>query len=337
MADTINWGIIGCGNVTEVKSGPAFNKVKGSRLLAVMRRDAGKARDYALRHNVPYWYDDAGKILDNPDINAVYVATPPGTHAYYAIRAMQAGKPVYVEKPMALNYGECLEMIRVSEKTGVPLFVAYYRRMLPGFLKIRKIIESGKIGTPRFFSIRFFRPPLPEDTAYPLPWRVDPAISGGGYVFDLGSHQLDFIDYVLGPIEAVSSLSFNQAGLYGPEDYISAGFRGSDNIAGNAVWCFAAPAHLREDSIEIAGDRGKITFSCFDFTGIKLTAGNKTIRYSNKRPEHVQLFLIQSMVSELQGRGKCPSTGITAARTSRVLDEIVSWETEMKTLTVKGG
>ncbi len=324
MTDTINWGIIGCGNVTEVKSGPAFNKIKGSRLLAVMRRDAGKARDYARRHNVPLWYDDAAKLIGNPDINAIYVATPPGSHAQYAISAMQEGKPVYVEKPMALNYRECLEMIKVSEQTGIPLFVAYYRRMLPGFLKVKELIGTGNIGKPGFFSIRFFRPPLPEDTKKPLPWRVIPRMSGGGYVFDMGSHQLDFIDYVLGPIEQVSSLAFNQGRLYEPEDFISAGFRGKDGIGGNAVWSFSSPGHLREDSIEITGDKGKIEFSCFDFTKIKLTTENETVFHENPRPEHVQQFLIESIVSELHGKGKCPSTGITAARTSRILDEITA-------------
>ncbi|MFP4367686.1 MAG: Gfo/Idh/MocA family protein, partial [Bacteroidales bacterium] len=161
--DTVNWGIIGCGNVTEVKSGPAFNKIKDSRLAAVMRRDAGKAKDYAIRHNVPAWYDDAQKLVNDPDVNAVYVATPPGSHAEYAIMAMKAGKPVYVEKPMATSYLECQEMIKVSEKTGVPLFVAYYRRMLPGFVKVKELLDSEIIGKPLFFSIRFFTPPQDED------------------------------------------------------------------------------------------------------------------------------------------------------------------------------
>lgn len=323
MASNINWGIIGCGNVTEVKSGPAFNKIKGSSLVAVMRRNGEKAKDYALRHNVPRWYDDAGKLISDPGVNAVYVATPPGSHAQYAIQAMKAGKPVYVEKPMALNFRECLEMVRVSEETGVPLFVAYYRRMLPGFLRVKELIDSGAIGKPVFFSIRFFMPPLPEDYHETPPWRVIPEISGGGYIFDLGSHQLDYIDYVLGPVEKISSLAFNQGGLYEAEDFISAGFRLASNISGNAVWGFAAPGHLQEDTIEIAGDKGKIKFSCFDFKDIELTGNEKTRYFKNIRPHHVQQPLIETIVSELQGNGKCPSTGITAIRTSRVLDAIV--------------
>lgn len=324
MTKTVNWGIIGCGNVTEVKSGPAFSKVKNSRLVAVMRRSAEKSKDYALRHNVPRWYDNADDLINDPGVNAVYIATPPGSHAEYAIQAMQAGKAAYVEKPMAEDYSRCLDMIRVSEETGMPLFVAYYRRMLPGFLKIKEIIDSGVIGNPLFFSIRLFTPPLGDDFDQPLPWRVIPSISGGGYIYDLGSHQLDFIDYLFGPVERVSSLTLNIAGLYEPEDFISAGFSCRGNIAGNGVWYFTAPEHMKEEVIEISGEKGKIKFSCFDFSPISLTLDKKTTQIENHRPEHVQYPFIQSVVEELLGKGKCPGSALSAARTSKLLDQIVN-------------
>jgi predicted dehydrogenase len=142
----INWGIIGCGNVTEVKSGPAFNKVSGSKLLAVMRRNRELAEDYARRHNVPKVYSDAHELINDKEINAVYVATPPGSHAEYAIAALKAEKPVYIEKPMALNHTECKKINKASEKYGAPVFVAYYRRALPGFLRVKELIENGVIG-----------------------------------------------------------------------------------------------------------------------------------------------------------------------------------------------
>ncbi len=322
MPETVNWGIIGCGKVTEVKSGPAFYRAKGSKLVAVMRRDGEKARDYAARHGVPRWYDDAGRLINDPEVNAVYVATPPGSHALYAIEAMRAGKPVYVEKPMAATHTECLEMVRVSAETGIPLFVAYYRRMLPGFLEIKKLVDSGAIGQPRFFMIRFFQPPYREDLEEEPPWRVEPEISGGGYIYDLGSHQLDFIDYVLGPVEETGSYTTNLGGLYEPEDFVSAGFRCGSGVAGSGTWSFTAPEHMREDTIEIAGERGKIKFSCFGFTPTELTCDGKVTFVDNPRPLHVQQPLIQTVTDELLGAGKCPSTGITAARTSRLLDII---------------
>ena len=323
MTKDIQWGIIGCGDVTEVKSGPAFNQIKGSKLQAVMRRNGDKARDYALRHKVPCWYDNASKLIHDPQVHAIYVATPPGSHAEYAIQAMQAGKPVYVEKPMAATYRECLEMIKVSEQTGVPLFVAYYRRMLPGFLKVKEIINSGILGKILFFSIKYMVPPQPEDYFKPLPWRVNPELSGGGYVFDLGSHQLDLIDYFLGPVKKTSSLAINQRGLYQPEDFISAGFKGQNEIVGNAIWWFTAPPYCREDWMEIVGERGKIVFSCFGFNNISVTLDGIVQCYDNVRPQCVQQGLIESIVDELSGRGKCPSTAKSAARTSKLLDQIV--------------
>ncbi len=322
MTRTINWGIIGCGNVTEQKSGPAFGKIKGSKLIAVMRRDREKAMDYALRHKVPRFYDSAEQLIQDPEVNAVYVATPPGSHAEYAVGAMKAGKAVYVEKPMAINHAQCLEMVKVSEDTGTPLFVAYYRRRLPGFLKIKELIDSGVIGKPLFFSIRYFEPAKEADFRTPLPWRVIPEISGGGYLHDMGSHQLDLIDFLLGPIEKVSALTTNQKKLYEPEDFISAGFTVQGGIVGHGIWSFAAPAHAKEDYMEITGEKGKVSFSCFNFSHTRMIVNGRSRYFVNKRPHHVQQGLIQSIVNELQGIGVCPSTGVTAARTSRVLDKI---------------
>ena len=127
----LHWGFIGCGEVTEKKSGPAFSEVEGSEVVAVMSRDARKARNYAERHGIKCWYTDVQELIDDAEVNAIYIATPPSSHATYAIMAMKAGKPVYVEKPLASSYEDCARINRVSEQTGVPCFVAYYRRYLP--------------------------------------------------------------------------------------------------------------------------------------------------------------------------------------------------------------
>ena len=322
----INWGIIGCGDVTEKKSGPAFNKVEGSHLVAVMRRTASLAEDYARRHKVPKWYDDADKLIHDPEVNAVYVATPPSTHAEYAIRAMQAGKPVYVEKPMARSYQECLEMISVSKETGMPLYVAYYRRRLPGFLKMKEWIETGRIGTPRLVSLHLIKPPRPEDLDRDNPpWHVIPQISGAGYFYDLGSHQFDILDYIFGPVNKVQSVVTNTAGLYETEDTVVANFTFESKILGQGMWHFAAAPEDEKDTIDIYGSEGSIHFSTFEAIPVKLVTreGVETFNYTN--PENIQLNLIKTIVAELQGRGTglCPSTGITAARTSRVLEDIV--------------
>ncbi len=324
MMRQVNWGMIGCGNVTEVKSGPAFNQVKNSCLVAVMRRNTEKARDYARRHGVPSWYDDAEKLIADPEVNTVYIATPPSSHAEYAIKAANAGKHVYVEKPMALNHGECQKMITASDRAGKGLFVAYYRRCLPYFRKVNSLLRQGAIGDIRLVQLKLWRA-LPEKKPDPehLPWRHIPEISGGGLFVDLGSHQLDLLDHLLGPIATVKSMVSNQSGWYRVEDTVTASFCFKSGISGCGSWCFAAPRANETDRIEIVGSEGKIVFSTFDFPPILWKRGRVSQRYRRANPRHIQQPLINSVVDELLGRGSCPSTGISAARTTRVMDEIL--------------
>lgn len=319
----INWGIIGCGKVTELKSGPAFNKVTGSRLIAVMRRNAEFAEDYAKRHNVPRFYTNADDLINDRDINAVYVATPPVNHMEYAIKVLEAGKPVYIEKPMALNYRECVRINETAKKHNLPVFVAYYRRTLPGFLKIKNLVETGEIGKPRFANFQIFNYPSEDEKAGKLPWRVMPEISGAGHFFDLGSHQVDYLDFLFGPVQKVASLVINQANLYSAEDFVSAGFLFNNNIAATGIWSFSASRKGNRDYFEIVGEKGIIKTSTFTYEPIVLINGNGRREFVNERPENIQFYLIEQIVKALSGKGEVVSTGISAARTSWVMDEVV--------------
>lgn len=129
-----------------------------------------------MKHNIPHWYTDGQALIDDPDVNAVYIATPPVAHVTYAIMAMRAGKPVYVEKPLAANYEDCVRINRVSEQTGVPCFVAYYRRYLPYFKRVKDIIHNGVIGKILTVQLRFACPPRDLDYSQgkELPWRFRP-------------------------------------------------------------------------------------------------------------------------------------------------------------------
>jgi len=319
----INWGIIGCGNVTEKKSGPAFNKVENSRLVSVMRRNGDLAGDYAKRHNVPKWTDNATELINDEEVNAVYVATPPSTHAKYAIEAMRAGKPVYVEKPMAATYKECCEMIKVSEETGVPLFVAYYRRSLPGFLKVKEIVDNGVLGKPLFVSIRLTRP-ANQDEKENISWRVNPEIAGGGIFYDLASHQLDFLDFLFGQIKDISGFAYNKSGYYEAEDTVVASFMHESGVAGSGVWSFVTSDDSKSDVIEIVGTEGRLEFSCFGHTPLLLHKDNAVTEISFEVPENIQFYLIKQIVEELTTGKRCVSTGISAARTNKIMELIVN-------------
>ena len=319
---TIGWGIIGCGKVTEVKSGPGFQQATHARLVAVMRRNGALAADYARRHGVPKSYDDAEALLRDPAVDAVYVATPPSSHRTYVLAAARAGKPVYVEKPMALDHAECQAMIHACREAGVPLFVAYYRRALPRFLKVKALIESGAIGEVLLVTVLLCRRPLPAEVdARALPWRLVPEISGGGLFLDVASHTLDFLDFALGPIRSAQGCASNHDPRYRAEDLVTGTFVFESGVHGTGAWCFTAAED--RDLVEVLGTRGRVSFSSFTTEPIVLHTPAGDTAFPIPNPPSVQQPLIQTMVDELNGAGRCPSTGLTAARTTWVMDEML--------------
>ncbi|HEX6223553.1 MAG TPA: Gfo/Idh/MocA family oxidoreductase [Chryseolinea sp.] len=320
----VKWGIIGAGDVCEVKSGPAMNKIQHSKLVAVMRRNGAKARDYAERHGVPKWYDDAEKLIHDPEVNAIYIATPPGSHEEYTLKAAAAGKPVYVEKPMARTYNECLAMVDACERANVPLFTAYYRRSLPNFLKIQALLMDGAIGDIRYVNIllnKTLEPDIVWASGRQDNWRIVPEISGGGYFFDLASHQLDMMDFLFGPLEGLQGVARNQANLYQAEDIVMGTFQFSSGVVGQGTWCFTTSKISDREITTIVGSKGRISFPFFgDHTVTVETEGRQPEVLKFDIPVNIQQPLIQTIVDELRGHGKCPSTGLSGARTNRAME-----------------
>lgn len=320
----VQWGVIGAGSVCEKKSAPAMNKIDDSSVVAVMRRNAEKAKDYAERHGIPKWYVDADELINDPEVNAVYIATPPNSHLELTRKAAEAGKPVYVEKPMARNHAECLEMIDICEKAAVPLYVAYYRRTLPNFLKVKSLIEEGAIGEPRYLSIVINHSKHPDDDNPEINWRIDPAIAGGGYFYDLGSHQLDYLDFLFGPLKEINGMAANQSGTYPAEDIVLGNFSFESGVMGSGSWCFTTGKTSQKDEIVIIGSEGEIRFPCFWGTSVTLKRdGKEDELFEFEMPENIQFYLIQSIVNELLEKGgKCPSTGSSAARTNWAMEQM---------------
>jgi predicted dehydrogenase len=319
---TIRWGIIGCGDVTEVKSGPGFQQADGSALVMVMRRDAARAEDYAHRHSVARWTTDAEALVHDPEVDAVYIATPPGTHLEYALRAAAARKPAYIEKPMARNHAECGRTVEAFALAGQPLFVAFYRRRLPRFLKVKELVDSGRLGQVTMLTYRYADNRVPELDPSNLPWRLIAEHSGGGLLLDLGCHALDLFDFILGPLEQVQGTAANLVSPYGVEDTAALHCRFASGALAVCSWNFACATH--EDTIDIAGTEGKLTLSVFGDEPVRLETQAGVERYDLPNPKHVQQPLIQSIVDQLHGRNECPSTGVTAARTAWVMDQLLA-------------
>jgi predicted dehydrogenase len=319
----IQWGIIGCGDVTETKSGPAFSLVDNSRLVAVMRRDGEKAADYAHRHNVPHWFDNAQALIEHPEVNAVYIATPPGSHMDYALAVCAAGKPAYVEKPMARSYRECIRMNDAFDHANIPLFVAYYRRGFARFNMIKQLIADGALGELTGISYRHSSAVSQTTDLADLPWRLDPPQSGGGVFVDIGCHALDLLDHVFGPLGNVRGTCASSGLIPGVEDQTAMVFETELGVLGTGSWNFAG--YIDEDILEVHGAAGRISTSIMSESPIDIVSETLTDRLTIPNPKHVQGPLIESVVSELLGIGICPSTGASAARTSKIIDTVL-WD-----------
>ncbi len=318
----VRWGIIGCGNVTEVKSGPGFQKADHSELVAVMRRNGALAKDYARRHRVAKWYDNAQSLIEDADVDAVYIATPPDVHLKYAKAVARVAKAVYVEKPMARSYAEAQELVAVCQQANVPLFVAHYRRALPRFLKLKKILQADSIGAVQIVNMVYHKQPAEVDLEGKENWRVRPEIAGCGYFCDLAPHMLDILQFLVGEIKQASGQTANFGKRYPAEDSVTGQFTFANGAQGTGIWNFNSGAYL--DRTELTGAKGKLTFSIFGSSPIVLESASGIESFSIENPPHIQQPLIQTIVNQLLGIGVCPSTGQNALHTSWVMDKLIN-------------
>ncbi len=322
----INWGIIGCGDVTEIKSGPAFSKVNNSALVAVMRRDAAKAADYAKRHGVSRWYSDANQLINDPEVNAIYIATPPSSHEQYTLEAMKAGKPVYVEKPMTTDYAAAIRMAEFAEQTNSKIVVAHYRRQQPIFQTIKQLLSDKIIGEPLLVRLELTKPPLTKSELNDpkIAWRVNPAIAGGGLFHDLAPHQLDLMYYFFGPVQKVNGIATNQGGHYMADDLVAGTILFENGVAFSGTWCFNAAADTAKDYCEIIGTHGKISFSIFEgFTITILANGLTTVRTFDSL-EHVQQPMIEATVNYFLDTTDNPCGADEGAEVMRLIEAFVA-------------
>jgi len=322
----IRWGIIGCGDVTEVKSGPAFNKVNNSQLVAVMRRDAEKAKDFALRHNVPKWYAPAHDLINDPDVNAIYIATPPSSHEEYTLAAVAAGKPVYVEKPMSVNAASAHRMADAADEKNIKLSVAHYRRAQPLFKKVKGLLQEKAIGDVRFIKSELYKRSLTKQelTVPKAAWRVDARIAGGGLFHDLSPHQLDLMYYFFGkPVDSFG-LALNQAGAYDADDLVAGNILFNDGIVFNGIWCFNISEADEKDHCEIVGAAGKIAFSFFEHRRIELTVNGKTDEILFQPLEHVQQPMIEKVVEYFLHTGPNPCSGHDGVVVMKMIDDFTA-------------
>ncbi|SHJ71006.1 Predicted dehydrogenase [Maribacter aquivivus] len=304
--EEINWGIIGCGDVAEVKSGPAFQRVANSNLLSVMRRNEEKAKDFAKRHNIQHWTSNPNDILNNKNINAVYIATPPSSHLKYALQALKAGKHVYLEKPMALNADEAKQICNALKNSTNKLTMAHYRRKLPAFLKVKELLEANSIGVILHIDLQVLQSKKKLFVANVKDnWRIQPAVSGGGYFYDLAPHHIDLMIYFFGPIDKVLGLTKSTTRNANVEEIVNGIISFQNGIQFRGIWNFNVAENNQKDQCIIYGSEGSIEFSFFGSELILKTIKEEQI-LSFTNPKHVQEPMIQATVDYFLGKEENP-------------------------------
>ncbi len=250
----LRWGLIGCGDISEKRVAPALRAAPGSQLVAVARARAELAAAFAARHGASRSFADWRDLVRDPEIDAVYIATPVRHHAEQTITALEAGKHVLCEKPMALGVAEC-ERMRDAARTGARrLGIAYYRHLYPAVIRLRELLASDEIGRPVFAQVQAFEmfdPPAD----HPRAWLLTKAQSGGGPMMDFGCHRIQILLDLLGPAREVSGFAANvRFKAREVEDTCVAHFRFESGAA--AVLAVSHAALEPRDSFEIYGTLG---------------------------------------------------------------------------------
>lgn len=330
-ASPVRWGIIGCGDVCRTKSGPAFAKVEFSELVAVCRRTPGAAEEWARLNNVAKWCDDAKIMLNDTEIDAVYIATPPDSHLSLGLAVAAAGKACLCEKPLGRNSAEAAALAAAFERVGKPLYTAYYRRALPHYTEAKELLPKvGRIKEVHA-SVRRNKP----DGG----WRTERTTAGGGHTIDIGSHVVDILDFLLGPILVQNSVSGRKMtcsdsimkieptkGPHQVENYADFTFTAvlHEQMKGRCVFDFDYHGEL-EDFIRIVGENGTLQFAALGLYGasktIVLTQSNSSTEIIPSKPMHVHLPLIEQIVTDLRlGQNKCSATGAAGVRAAIAID-----------------
>lgn len=278
--------------------------------------------DYARRHGVPVVYENVDALIACRDLDAIYIATPPSSHAELALKVARAGKACCVEKPMALDHVQCLAMVDAFSEQGLPLFVSYYRRSLPRFLQVKAWLQEGLIGAVREVRWTLLRPPATVPPDRPPNWRSDPRIAPGGYFADLACHGLNLFGFLLGDITAARGTSQKQPGQAWAEASVSASWEFRSGATGTGHWSFSA--HGRQDDVCIIGAKGTIMFSVFDEAALRQRVDGEEVSVFIENPVHIQLHHVEAMIRHLRSGIPHPSTGTEAAKTNQVLSWILA-------------
>src|SRR2546425_7254886 len=251
----LGWGLIGCGDIARKRVAPALRDLTECDFVAVSRGRGELAESFARDFGAKKWHSNWRELLQDDEIDAVYVATPVDLHAAPTIAAAEAGKHVLCEKPLALTVGECDRMLAACRANNVKLGVAYYRHFYPVIDRIKAVIESGEIGAPVLVQINAFEWFNPQ-ADHPRSWLIRKDLAGGGPMFDFGCHGIEVLANILGGIKQVRGMTANVVFDRAVEDPAAALFQFESGTCGALTITHAA--HEPQDTLDLFGSHGSL-------------------------------------------------------------------------------
>jgi len=323
----LRWGLIGAGDIVRKRVADALRTASGCELAAVTRARADLVERFAREVGAARWHASWRDLVSDPDVDAVYVATPVRLHAEQTIAAAESGKHVICEKPMAMNVAECDRMIAACRSSGVRLAVAYYRRFYPVVRRIDQILTSGEIGAPVWAQATAFEPfdPLPGAPRY---WLVQRSESGGGPMADFGCHRVEVLLSLLGPVRQVKSLVASVVLRRDVEDTAAALLQFERGAC--AIVAVTHAAADRADALDLFGTLGSIRVASLNVGEMVVHAAGGERRESHPPPANVHVPLVEDFVDAVR-TGRDPTVdGYVGRAVAAVQDDIYADTTTVR-------
>ena len=328
MTNVVRWGIIGTGDVAERKGGPALYLADRSELVAVTSRTLARAQAFAEQHGNPRVHDDVESLLADANVDAVYVATHPDSHANLTTAAANAGKHVLCEKPMAMSVAQTQQMVEVCRAKQVSLSIAFYRREFSVIKKLGELLKDKAIGELLSVTIQNHTPFATSD---PEPWRLDFRRSGGGMLMDVGSHRLDLITHLFGMPNQVTGFAAGQTLSTQVDDAAAVSFRFENGMLGSANFHWNTP--ISRDDLMVVGTDGVLSIT--DLSGnaqLALETVEGTEYWSFSAPSPVHLPFVQRVVDHLLDGAPNPCSGEEGALVNHLLESLSTGATQARRL-----
>lgn len=320
----LRWGILGCGNVAEHKGGPPLYTVDDSDLIAVVRRDRAKAEDFAERHGAKRVYTDVHELLSDDEINAIYIATPPYLHCEQTLLAAHAGKHVLCEKPMAMTVEECQRMVDACRAADVTLMLAYYRNHYPNVVKMKALMDEGAIGEVGLARINCtgYYNPNRQDLKN---WRINPEISGGGVLMDIGSHRISLLQSLMGDITSAQGYAdtVHLDAAVDDSAVFSLRFESGAHAVANINWNVG----ISIDDVEVYGTTGSLRCSPLNSGNLTLeTKSDGQVELPQTLLPHTHTGLVKDFVNHLKTGEPILCSGESGLQTNVIIAQIYAGE-----------